>query len=424
MLNRTIAPAFQPIPEIKIPDLDKSTLDNGLAVNVLPLHNSPIIDFTISVNAGSITENKMLVASFANRQMQEGTALHSGLQIADHFDFYGATLKLNCSTDEAVIGFTGLKKHFKALLPMIQEMILQPTFSEKELQNNVNRSKDSFRQSMQKPEYLCKRIFSNKMFGTNHPYGRMVEEAHYDSVLAEELKSFHQQFYVPNNALALLAGDVDDSMLKDIENLFSSKHWHSNALQPIQFPESSISEERKIHQSRENSVQSSIRIGQHTINRKHSDANILRLTNTIFGGYFGSRLMMNIREDKGYTYGIHSGISFNKFANYHFVKSEVGSDVCKAAIKEVYKEIEILQNEKVDADELEKVKNYMLGSYLEDLGNIFQMSSLYLSYLQQGLTLQDYYEAIAAIRNASINDVLDCAQKYFDKNKMVEVAVG
>ena len=84
----------------------------------------------------------------------------------------------------------------------------------------------------------------------------------------------------------------------------------------------------------------------------------------------------------------------------------------------------ILQNEKVDADELEKVKNYMLGSYLEDLGNIFQMSSLYLSYLQQGLTLQDYYEAIAAIRNASINDVLDCAQKYFDKNKMVEVAVG
>ena len=424
MLNRTIAPAFQPIPEIKIPALEKSTLDNGMAVNVLPLHNSPIIDFTISVNAGSILENKMLVASFANRQMQEGTALHSGLQIADYFDFYGASLKLNCSSDEAVIGFTGLKKHFKALLPMIQEMILQPTFSEKELQNNVHRSKDSFRQSMQKPEYLCKRIFSNKLFGASHPYGRMVEEADYDSISADELKSFHQQFYLPNNALALLAGDVDDTMLKEIENLFSSKYWHSKALQPIQFSESIISEERKIHQSRENAVQSSIRIGQHTINRKHPDANLLRLTNTIFGGYFGSRLMMNIREDKGYTYGIHSGVSFNKLSSYHYIKTEVGSEVCDDAIKEIYKEIEILQNEKVDADELDKVKNYMLGSYLEDLGNIFQVSSLYLSYLQQGLTLQDYYETIETIRNAGIDDVLNCAQKYFDKNKMVEVAVG
>jgi predicted Zn-dependent peptidase len=277
---------------------------------------------------------------------------------------------------------------------------------------------------MQKPEYLCKRIFSNKLFGANHPYGKMVEEAHYESVSADELKSFHQQFYLPNNALALLAGDVDDSMLQEIENLFSSKHWHSKALQPIQFPASSISDERKIHQSRENSVQSSIRIGQHTINRKHADANILRLTNTIFGGYFGSRLMMNIREDKGYTYGIHSGVSFNKLASYHYIKTEVGKEVCDDAIKEIYKEIEILQNEKVDADELDKVKNYMLGSYLEDLGNIFQMSSLYLSYLQQDLTLQDYYETIETIRNASVDDVLNCAQKYFDKNKMVEVAVG
>ena len=424
MLNRTIAPAFQPIPEIKIPALEKSTLDNGMAVNVLPLHNSPIIDFTISINAGSILENKMLVASFANRQMQEGTALHSGLQIADHFDFYGANLKLNCGSDEAIIGFSTLEKHFDSLLAMIQEMILQPAFSEKELLNNINRNKESFKQSMQKPEYLCKRIFSNKMFGSNHPYGKMLEESHYDAVNTADLKQFHQQNYLPNNAFVLLSGDVNDTMIKSIENLFSSKSFAAKDLQPIQNFESTISTERKIHQSRENSVQSSIRIGQHTINRKHADANLLRLTNTIFGGYFGSRLMMNIREDKGYTYGIHSGISFNKFANYHFVKSEVGADVCKAAIKEVYKEIEILQNEKVDADELEKVKNYMLGSYLEDLGNIFQMSSLYLTYLQQGLILQDYYDAIEAIRNATADDVLRCAQTYFDKNKMVEVAVG
>ncbi len=134
--------------------------------------------------------------------------------------------------------------------------------------------------------------------------------------------------------------------------------------------------------------------------------------------------MMNIREDKGYTYGIHSGVSFNKLSSYHYIKTEVGSEVCDDAINEIYKEIEILQNEKVDADELDKVKNYMLGSYLEDLGNIFQMSSLYLSYLQQGLTLQDYYDTIETIRNAGIDDVLNCAQKYFDKNKMVEVAVG
>jgi zinc protease len=424
MLNRTIAPPTHEIPEIKIPTLEKVVLDNGLTIHVLPLHNTPIVDFNISFNAGSILEKKMLVASFANRQMQEGTASHSGLQIADHFDFYGATLKLNCGTDEAIVGFNALEKHFSSLLPMIQEMILQPAFSEKELLNNINRNKESFKQSMQKPEYLCKRIFSNAMFGSQHPYGRVLEETHYDAVNTDDLKQFHQQYYLPNNAFILLSGDVNDKMIQQIENLFSSKTFAAKALQPTENFTATISAERKIHQARENAVQSSIRIGQHTIDRINADANILRLTNTILGGYFGSRLMMNIREDKGYTYGIHSGISFNKLGNYQYVKTEVGKEVCADAIKEIYKEIEILQNEKVDADELDKVKNYMLGSYLEDLGNIFQMSSLYLSYLQQCLTLDDYYAAIETIRNTSTEQILACAQKYYNTKEMVEVAVG
>jgi predicted Zn-dependent peptidase len=326
--------------------------------------------------------------------------------------------------DHATLGFSSLKKHVDGLVPVMMDMICNPIFDEKELQTNLNRGKQNLKQELEKPDYLNRQIFREALYGSQHPYGYVVKEEAYANVTTQHLKAFHQQYYTPNNAFLFIAGSIDDALLKSIEKEMGTTDWKPNSIAEISFAEPKPSDTKKSYLENKDSVQSCIRIGMHTIDRKHIDSNILRVTNTILGGYFGSRLMNNIREDKGFTYGIHSGIKMDKLGSILVIKTEVGKDVCKEAINEIYKEIDLMKQAKPKKAELEKVKNYMLGSYLEDVGNIFQMSSIFTTYLQMGLSMDYYYKTINAIRNTSADEVLRCAQTYFDTTKMYEVVVG
>ncbi|MEY2830700.1 MAG: hypothetical protein RIQ33_2558 [Bacteroidota bacterium] len=424
MIDRTIAPAINSIPEIKLPELGKTKFSNGLDVYYLHQDNTPIIDIGLNFKAGTIYSQQQLIASYTNRQLQEGTAKMNAIQIADHFDFYGANLRAVADYDNAGIGFSSLKKHVTALVPVLMDMILHPSFDEKELKTNLNRGKQNLKQNLEKPDFLNKQIFREALYGSQHPYGSILNEIDYDKVLVDDLRAFHKNYYTPNNAFLFIAGNIDDALLQQIEKIIGTTDWASKNVHEPLFPVVQASAQQKIYVEKEGAVQSCIRIGMHSIDRKHKDSNILRVANTILGGYFGSRLMMNIREDKGFTYGIHSGIRFDKLGSMQVIKTEVGKEVYKDAIEEIYKEIDIMKQSKPDADELEKVKNYMLGSYLEDVGNVLQMTSIFTTYLQMGLSMDDYYETIQTIRNASADEVLRCAQTYFDTNKMYEVVVG
>ncbi|MEY4875533.1 MAG: hypothetical protein RL708_682 [Bacteroidota bacterium] len=424
MIDRTIAPKIQAIPKIKLPELGKTKFANGLEVYYLHLANTPVMDISLHFKAGTIYHPQQLIASYANRQLQEGTSKMNAVQIADHFDFYGANLRTVADYDNATVGFSSLKKHVVALLPAMMDMICEPTFDEKELKTNLHRGKQNLKQNLEKPDFLNKQIFREALYGSQHPYGSIVIESDYDKVSTADLKSFHKQYYSPNNAFLFIAGSIDDTLLQAIEKTVGTTNWKQNTIAETTFAAALPNDEKKIYVENADAVQSCIRIGMHSIDRKHKDSNILRVTNTILGGYFGSRLMNNIREDKGFTYGIHSGIRFDKLGSMMVIKTEVGKEVCKDAITEIYKEIELMKKTKPKKDELEKVKNYMLGSYLEDVGNIFQMASVFTSYLQMGLSIDDYYETIASIRNATADEVLACAQTYFDTNKMYEVVVG
>lgn len=424
MIDRTIAPEIQAIPEIKLPELAKTKFANGLDVYYLHQENTPIVDIGLNFKAGTIYSSMPLIASYANRQLQEGTNKMNAIEIADHFDFYGANLRAVADYDNAGIGFSSLKKHVNALLPVLMDMILHPTFDEKELKINLNRGKQNLLQSLEKPDFLNRQIFRETLYGKNHPYGTVVNEKDYDLVTVADLKAFHQTYYTPSNAFLLVAGNIDDALLQQLGKIIGTTDWKPNVIAEPIIPTIQASATKKLHIEKENAVQSCIRIGMHSIDRKHKDSNILRVTNTILGGYFGSRLMMNIREDKGFTYGIHSGLRFDKLGSMLAIKTEVGKEVCADAIHEIYKEIDLMKQSKPNEDELEKVKNYMLGSYLEDVGNILQMTSIFGTYLQMGLSMDDYYETINAIRNATADEVLRCAQTYFNINEMYEVVVG
>jgi zinc protease len=160
------------------------------------------------------------------------------------------------------------------------------------------------------------------------------------------------------------------------------------------------------------------------INRKHEDFSGLQILNTVLGGYFGSRLMNNIREDKGYTYGIGSGISSLQQAGYLFMATEVGADVCSAALTEIYKEIELLKNEPIGEEELNLVRNYMLGSMLGSLENVFSHADKFKNIYFSGLDYDYYTNYIATVKAITAEDLLAIANKYLTTDHFIEVVIG
>ena len=175
---------------------------------------------------------------------------------------------------------------------------------------------------------------------------------------------------------------------------------------------------------KEGALQSAIRIGKLMFNKTHPDFQSLQVLNTVYGGYFGSRLMSNIREDKGYTYGIGSGLVSLQHGGYFFITTEVGVDVTAKAIKEIYFEMDRLRKEKITTDELQLVKNYLLGTFLRSVDGPFAMADRFKGILNYNLGYDYFDRYIATIRAVSASDLMGLANTYFDKDSMIELVVG
>ncbi|MNR03395.1 Peptidase M16 inactive domain protein [compost metagenome] len=186
----------------------------------------------------------------------------------------------------------------------------------------------------------------------------------------------------------------------------------------------SVTDKQFVYKEKPEALQSAIRIGQLAINRKHKDFSGLQILNTVLGGYFGSRLMANIREDKGYTYGIGSGISSLQQAGYLFISTEVGADVCGAALTEIYKEIDLLKTTLIGEDELNLVRNYMLGSMLGSLENVFSHADKFKNIYFSGLDYDYYSRYIETVKTITAEELLALANKYFTTESFTEVVIG
>lgn len=221
----------------------------------------------------------------------------------------------------------------------------------------------------------------------------------------------------------IAAGKIDDDILKEI-TLHFDKDWANNSIADITQPDFIESEQLFNYIEKSDALQSAIRLGTKLINRTHPDFPALQVVNTILGGYFGSRLMANIREDKGYTYGIGSGMSSMKYSGAIFIATEVGADVTRLAMTEIEKEIRILKTELVSDEELSLVKNYMLGSLLGSLENVFSHADKFKNVYLSGLDFEYYDRYTEVIRNITAKDVLTLADQYLSFDQFYKVIVG
>jgi len=422
-LDRKKAPAFHQVENIEFLDVKKTKLDNGIELNYINGGSQEILKIDFIFNAGNWFQSKPLVASSTNQLMKEGSKKYSSFEISEGIDKYGAFFEVENSYDTATLTLYTLSKHLNSVLPFVKEVILYPKFSNKEFKIYQNNAIERFKINLEKVSFIARKDFMSILFGENHPYGASVNLSDYENLSIKDITNFYNEHYNLGNCRILVSGNVNPSTIESLNTFFGNEE--ATKLSYAEKKATIIpSNETQILIEKENALQSAIRIGRIFPNKLHQDYFGLQILNTVLGGYFGSRLMNNIREDKGYTYGIGSGIMSLKNAGYFFISTEVGGDVTSKALTEIYKEIELIRTQEIPQDELDLVKNYMLGQLLKSCDGPFNMGSLFESANEYGLDYNFYNNYIKTIKEITPKTLLELGDKYFNKSDLKEIVAG
>ena len=423
-IDRKISPAFKTVEKIEIIRATEKQLRNKIPVYSINAGTQELIKVEFLFAAGMFYQQKPLQAASVNTMLEEGTTKMSAAEIADAVDYYGAFLEVGVSQDNASVVLYTLNKHLRSTLSVVEDVIKNATFPEEELHTHLTNKKQKFYVNNQKVANVARKRFTELLFGEKHPYGINVKESDFELINSGNLKSFYKSFYRSDNCKIVLAGKIDEDVFSLLDEHFGGNDWapesaiKTNKIEIITNPQ----REQLIY--KDDALQSAIRIGKVMFNKTHPDFQSLQILNTVFGGYFGSRLMSNIREDKGYTYGIGSGIASLQHSGYFFISTEVGVDVCKNAVNEIYFEMDRLRTEIIPEDELQLVKNYLLGTFLRSVDGPFAMAERFKGILEYGLSYDYFDRYIATIKGISASQLRELAITYFEKESMIELVVG
>lgn len=424
MLDRTNAPTYFPIQGFQSIHPEHLNFANGMNVYVFDSGAQDLVrmEWVFENSYGGAVENALL-GSCLSALILEGTERLRNAEIAETVDYYGAFLVPEFSADHSSLTLFSLNKHLHHLLPLVYELFTEATFPEKEVNTYLRNSKQRLEIALKKNDFTARRLFNHTLFGTSR-YGNVVTATDYDQITIPDLKELYARQFTPENCMLVVAGKVEPQTLEMLREIFD-RTWPGKkpvrTQTPPPFPTLSG---QTLMEERPDALQSAIRLGYRSIARSHPDFPGLQVVNTLLGGYFGSRLMANIREDKGYTYGIGSGIASLMNGAYFTISTEVGVDVTGPTLQEIEKEIHLLRTVAVSDAELHLVKNYMMGSLLGSLENIFSHADKFKQVYFSGLDLSyfDYYQQV--IQEISADDILQLAQTYLDYDRMEKVIVG
>jgi predicted Zn-dependent peptidase len=424
MINRIQHPPFKTIDKIDVIQANHNTLNNGIRLYSISAGSQEITRIEIIFRAGMYYQPAALIASATNTLLESGTRSFTANQISDGVDFYGSFLEVQVEQDFATITLFSLNKYLDQSLVFIEEILKYPTFPEDEFKIHISNKKQKHAINSQKVNVLAKRKFTELLFGPAHPYGVEVKDADFNRINTGELRSFFNARYGSGNCTIIASGNLPAN-LRDLLNKFLGTEKWGNAAQATELHAKIEPVAGRQHLVvKDDAIQSAIRVGRILFNKTHPDYFNFQVLNTILGGYFGSRLMANIREDKGYTYGIGSGINNLVHSGYFYISTEVGADVTSATLSEIYSEIKTLREKLVDEHELETVRNYILGNFLRSVDGPFALADKFKSIWEYGLQysyFEDYFKAVKSVTPAELRDL---ANKYLQEQDLIECVAG
>jgi len=425
MLNRKSAPDIVDAVKfnLQLKPYEYFTLDNGVPVYSVDAGAQDVVMVEFVFQAGNWHENKNIVAATTNFMLKNGTSTRNAFAINEHFEFYGAYLNRHCYNETASLTLHTLGKHLPNLLPVVAEILTDSVFPEEELAIYQQNQKQRLQVNLKKCDFVANRLIDEYLFGFHHPYGRYTSVTDYDQLQRAELAEFYRQYYLHGKCTIFVAGKLPADIQQQLNSVFGMLSFNKEPLPAKTFIATPAEQKKYSIINDPNGVQGAIRIARPFPNRHHPDFPKVQVLNNILGGFFGSRLMSNIREDKGYTYGIHSYIQNMVQETAWMISTEAGRDVCAATMEEVYKEMERLRTEPVEAEELDLVRNYMIGSLLADLDGPFQIIARWKSYILNNLSESYFYNTIETVRTITAEELQALANKYLAVEDFYELLV-
>ena len=408
---------------LKLKPCKQFTLDNGVQVYAVDAGEQDVLMVEWVFYAGNWYEEKNIVAATTNHLLKNGTIKKSAFEINEHFEYYGAYLNRSCYNETATVTLHCLTKHVNNLLPAIAELFTESIFPETELAIYKKNQKQKLEVNLKKCDFVAGRIIDELLFGHDHPYGKYSTAEEYDAIERDELLKYYKKFYTEGKCILFVAGKLPADIAQQLNKHFGKLPFNARTIADVEHVAKPASEKKHFIINDANGVQGAIKIERPFPNRHHPDFVKVQVLNNIFGGFFGSRLMSNIREDKGYTYGIHSYLQNHIHDTAWVISTEAGRDVCAATIAEVFKEMKILREEPVPEDELHLVRNYMIGSILGDLDGPFQIISRWKNYVLNNLTDAYFYKSIETIKTITAEELQQLAQKYLVEDAFYELTV-
>ena len=422
-MDRTIAPKIIDAVDLslKLKPYQKYILKNGVEVYAVDAGAEEVMMVEWVYYAGDWYEENKLVAAATNFMLKNGTSSKTAFQINEHFEYYGSYLNRAAYNETSTITLHTLTKHIHELLPVVREILTDSVFPEEELTVYKKIMQQRLSVNLLKCDFVGHRLIDAYLYGENHPYGRFTRLEDFDELTRDQMLAFYKKYYQQGKFIIFAAGKLP----KNFEELLN-KHFGDLSNQKLEEKNYSIQpavEKKQRLINDPNGVQGAIRIARHFPNRHHPDFLKVQVLNSLFGGFFGSRLMTNIREDKGYTYGIHSYLQNHIQQTAWLVSTEAGRDVCEAAIKEVYYEMQQLRDKLVDEEELLLVRNYMMGSILGDLDGPFHIIARWKNIILNDLDEKYFYDSINTIKSISAEEIKQLAEKYLQPEEFYELVV-
>lgn len=423
-MNRAIAPVTKKIESLLLPPVQQEQLDNGVPVYMINSGEQEVVKIEFLFRAGKWYENNNLISDFTNRMLREGTSTKSAKQIADEFDYHGANVQYSAGFEIAGVALFSLTSKAELLFPLLHEVLTDASFPQSELDTIINNRKQRLKVELKKNDFVANRYFVSALYGQQHPYGRVTRFEDFDHITVSTLREFYKKYYHTDNLLIIISGKFGKSLFNSLNRIFGGNNWkgppaHRNITYSIESSPQLIH-----HTEKPNSVQTAVLVGNISINKHHPDFVKLSVLNTLFGGYFGSRLMTNIREEKGYTYGIHSSLISYPHSGFIEISSEVGKQVREAALREIEFEINRLRNEPVSEEELQTVKNYMSGNIMRSIDGALKFSDTLKGLLLYEQNTDYIHRLLKTIQETTPAQLHELANRYFDFSKMYKVTVG
>ena len=419
MLDRTIPPPFVKSSTFKLITPRENELTNGIRLFFVPGGSQDVLKIEMVFQAGRWFEGSPAAAYFATHMLSKGTKGKSSFAIASIFDQYGAHLEVSPGLDFVSVSLYALTKNLKPVLDLLVEVASEPVFPEREYAQLQSLFIQNLNINNEKTSYVASLTFRKNLFGNTHPYGKEIEEPYVKALEKTEIEKHFANFF--HSPLVFVAGKIDAEtsthILKTLQQLPTGKPpdpiRHKVDVQPT-----------SQYLERDGSVQSSVRMGKRSILRSHPDYVPVLFVSHVLGGYFGSRLMKNIREEKGLTYGISASVHGLKYDSYLVIGADVNKQNAHLTFAEIRKELKNLRTAAISTGEMETARNHFIGSLQAEITTPFAHAEKIKTITLFDLQKDHYQEMITTIESITPSDVASISEQYLHEDSFFQVAVG